>query len=390
MYLTDVGILLALLPGLLFGYAYLVYPLLLKVWGAFRPDPPRQADPAEWPLISIVVPAYNEEHAIRRTIEALLGLDYPVDRRQILIVSDASTDGTDDVVREYAHRGVELLRLPERSGKTAAENAALPHLRGSIVVNTDATIRILPTALKPLIRVFQDPTIGVASGRDVSVGALTIEANQGESGYVGYEMWVRSLETRVGSIVGASGCFYAIRLDLHETLVPAALSRDFASALTAREHGYRAVSVDEAVCLVPRTVSLQREYRRKVRTMARGLETLWFKRHLLNPFRHGRFAWMLWSHKLIRWLVFLVAPVALLALGALAICYPVARVALGVALAGVALGVVALRSPEGRRLPRLVALCGFVLATHLAGFLAWTRALRGELNPIWEPTRRPV
>ena len=337
-----------------------------------------------------MVPAYNEEHAIRRTIEALLGLDYPVDRRQILIVSDASSDGTDNVVREYAHRGVELLRLPERSGKTAAENAALAHLRGSIVVNTDATIRILPTALKPLIRVFQDPTIGVASGRDVSVGALTIEANQGESGYVGYEMWVRSLETRVGSIVGASGCFYAIRLELHETLVPAALSRDFASALTAREHGYRAVSVDEAVCLVPRTVSLQREYRRKVRTMARGLETLWFKRHLLNPFQHGRFAWMLWSHKLIRWLVFLVAPVALLALGALAIYYPVARVALGVALAGVGLGIVALRAPEGRRLPRLVALCGFVLATHLAGFLAWTRALRGELNPIWEPTRRPV
>ena len=390
MYLKAVGILLALLPGLLFGYADLVYPALLKVWGALRPDPPRLADPAEWPLISIVVPAYNEEHAIRRTIEALLGLDYPVDRRQILIVSDASTDGTDDVVREYAHRGVELLRLPERSGKTAAENAALPHLRGGIVVNTDATIRILPTALKPLIRVFQDPAIGVASGRDVSVGALTLEANQGESGYVGYEMWVRSLETRVGSIVGASGCFYAIRLELHETLVPAALSRDFASALTAREHGYRAVSVDEAVCLVPRTSSLQREYHRKVRTMARGLETLWFKRHLLNPFRHGRFAWMLWSHKLIRWLVFLVAPVALLALGALAIYYPVARVALGLALTGVGLGIVALQSPEGRRLPRPVALCGFVLATHLAGFLAWTRALRGELNPIWEPTRRPV
>ncbi len=390
MHLRDVGILLALLPALLFGYAYLVYPALLKLWGALRPEPPRSSDPEQWPLVSIVVPAYNEEHAIRRTIEALLGLDYPVDRRQILIVSDASTDGTDDVVREFAHRGIELLRLPVRSGKTAAENAALPHLRGGIIVNTDATIRILPTALKPLIRVFQDPTIGVASGRDVSVGALTIEANEGESGYVGYEMWVRSLETRVGSIVGASGCFYAIRLELHETLVPAALSRDFASALTAREHGYRAVSVDEAICLVPRTVSLQREYHRKVRTMARGLETLWFKRHLLNPVRHGRFAWMLWSHKLIRWMVFLVAPAALLALGGLAISYPVARVALGVALVGVGMGVFALQSPEGRRLPRVVALCGFVLATHLAGFLAWTRALRGELNPIWEPTRRPV
>ncbi len=390
MLLTQAGIFLAVLPGLLFGYAYLVYPALLKLWGALRPPPPRYPDPPEWPEISIVVPAYNEAHAIRRTLDSLLALDYPADRRQILVVSDASSDGTDEVVREYADRGVELLRLAQRSGKTAAENAALPRLRGRIVVNTDATIRILPTSLKPLIRVFQDPGIGVASGRDVSVGDLSIEANQGESGYVGYEMWVRSLETRIGSIVGASGCFYAIRLQLHETLVPAALSRDFASALTACEQGFRAVSVDEAVCLVPRTASLQREFRRKVRTMARGLETLWFKRHLLNPFRYGRFAWMLWSHKLVRWLVFLVAPVAAVAVAFLAVDYLAARVMLGLILAGTVLGIVALRAPEGRRLPRPVALCGFVLATHLAGFLAWTKALRGELNPIWEPTRRPV
>ncbi len=390
MLLMRTEVLLALLPGLLFGYAYFAYPALLKLWGALRPPLPVFPDPPEWPEISIVVPAYNEAHAIRRTLDSLLAIDYPADRRQILVVSDASTDGTDDVVREYADRGVELLRLAQRSGKTAAENAALAQLRGRIVVNTDATIRILPSSLKPLIRVFQDPSIGVASGRDVSVGDLSIEANQGESGYVGYEMWVRSLETRIGSIVGASGCFYAIRLELHETLVPAALSRDFASALTACEQGYRAVSVDEAVCLVPRTASLQREFRRKVRTMARGLETLWFKRHLLNPVRYGRFAWMLWSHKLVRWLVFLAAPVAAVAVALLAADYLAARVMLGLIVAGTLLGAVAMRAPEGRRLPRLVSLCGFVLATHLAGFLAWSKALRGELNPIWEPTRRPV
>ena len=390
MIFTQIEILLVLLPGLLFGYAYLVYPGLLRLWGALRPAPAALPDPPVWPSITIVVPAYNEERSIRRTIDSLLALEYPAERRQILIVSDASTDGTDRIVREYADRGVELLRLPERAGKTAAENAALAVIRGEIVVNTDATIRILPGSLLPLIRVFQDPTIGVASGRDVSVGNLSAEANSGESGYVGYEMWVRSLETRVGSIVGASGCFYAIRKQLHERLVPAALSRDFASALTAREQGFRAVSVDQAVCLVPRTTSLDREFRRKIRTMARGLETLYYKRHLLNPFRHGRFAWMLWSHKLIRWLVFLVAPVAPVGLVLLAVDYPLARGLLGLVLLGIGMGVVAMRAPEGRKLPRLVALCGFVLATHVAGFLAWTRALRGELNPIWEPTRRPM
>jgi cellulose synthase/poly-beta-1,6-N-acetylglucosamine synthase-like glycosyltransferase len=381
---------LILLPLLLLLYAYALYPLLLLLLGkVIRTSTPEQ-DPAEWPRISIVVPSYNEERAIRRTIESLLALDYPADRRQILIVSDASTDHTDEIVEEYADRGVELLRIPVRSGKTAAENAAMTRIDGEIVVNTDATIRILPESIKPLIRVFQDPGIGVASGRDVSVGDLSAESNQGESGYVGYEMWVRRLETRVGSIVGASGCFYAIRRHLHESLVPAALSRDFASALTARDAGLRAVSVDDALCLVPRTTSLQREFHRKIRTMARGLETLWYKRHLLNPFRHGLFAWMLWSHKLVRWLVFLAAPLAIIGLIFLSLTLPRARPLLALTLLGIACGIVAMRAPEGRRLPKVVALCGFALASHLAGFIAWTRALRGELNPIWEPTRRPL
>ena len=388
--MNTLGLVLVLLPIGLMGYAYIGYPLLLRLVGNRRPPVAALEDPDPWPLISIVVPAYNEERAIRRTIESLLALDYPADRRQILVVSDASTDGTDDVVRAYAEKGVELLRLPERGGKTAAENAALAHLTGRIVVNTDATIRILPPSLKPLIRVFQDPTVGVASGRDVSVGNITAEANEGESGYVGYEMNVRSLETRVGSIVGASGCFYAIRLEIHERLVPAALSRDFASALTAREQGLRAVSVDEAICLVPRTPSLRREYRRKIRTMARGLETLWFKRYLLNPFRYGSFAWMLWSHKLVRWLVFLTAPLVPVGLVVLSFTSLMALVLLIPVAVGIALGTIALLVPEGTRLPRLVSTCGFLLASHVAGFVAWTKALRGELNPIWEPTRRPT
>ena len=384
----DVALALVLLPLLLMAWAYQGYPLVLRVLGRFLPPVHTWGDPPEWPLISIVVPAYNEERTIGRTIESLLALDYPADRRQILVISDASSDGTDQVVKGYADRGVELFRMAQRSGKTAAENAVLPLLRGEIVVNTDATIRILPDALRPLIRVFQDSTVGVASGRDVSVTDIAMEANAGESGYVGYEMWVRSLETRVGSIVGASGCFYAIRRALHGVSVPPGLSRDFASALNAREHNFRAVSVEAAVCLVPRTASLEREYHRKARTMARGLQTLWWKRRLLNPIRYGSFAWMLWSHKLIRWLVFLTAPLALVGLLMLSPASVVARWAVALAVVGILLGVIAMRAPAGRQLPRLITLCGFVLVTHLAGFVAWTKALRGESNSIWEPTRR--
>jgi cellulose synthase/poly-beta-1,6-N-acetylglucosamine synthase-like glycosyltransferase len=390
MLVTVIGLLLLLLPGLLFGYAYFLYPALLKLVGGGRSPALVTSDPAEWPAISVVLPAYNEEESIGPTLESLLALDYPADRRQILVLSDASTDRTDEIVQGFADRGVELFRAPVRSGKTAAENAALPLLRGEIIVNIDATTCILPGSLKPLIRVFQDPTIGVASGRDLSVGDVAAEANGAESGYVVYEMWVRALETRIGSIVGSSGCFYAIRRSLHEIVVPSEVARDFASALTAREHGLRAVSVDAAVCLVPRTASLRREFRRKTRTMASGLATLWYKRRLLNPLRYGLFAWMLWSHKLIRWLVFLAAPPALTELALLSFDLVAAQLVLAMVVIVIVLGTVALRLPEGTKLPQPVALCGFALAAHVAGLVAWSKVIRGELSAVWEPTRRPL
>jgi len=386
--MTALGWVLVGLPVAFAAYSYLGYPVLLRVVSLFKPAKPPARDPEPWPSISISVPAYNEEASIRETIESLLALDYPRDRCQIVIISDASTDRTDEIVSEYADRGVDLLRLGNRSGKTAAENAAASRLRGDIVVNTDATIRILPKSLKPLIRTFQDPTVGVASGRDRSVGDLSVVATSEESRYVGYEMWLRSLETACGSIVGASGCFYAIRRELHQNLFPEALSRDFASALVAREHGLRAVSVDEAVCLVPRSVSLPREFHRKVRTMARGLETLWYKRQLLNPFRYGSFAWMLASHKLCRWLVFLFAPLVFIGLGLLSFRSSIAAALLLGGILVLVAGVIALRWPEGRSMPRLIGVCGFIVAAHTAGLLAWVKALRGERNPIWEPTRR--
>jgi hypothetical protein len=131
-------------------------------------------------------------------------------------------------------------------------------------------------------------------------------------------MGIRALETRLGGISGASGCFYAIRRDLVDTTFPEELSRDFASPLRARQLGYRTVSVDEALCTVPRARSLQAEYKRKIRTMLRGLNTLWFLRSLLNPLRYGRFAWMLASHKFARWLGFLALPLAPIGLATLA------------------------------------------------------------------------
>jgi len=369
-------------------YAYVGYPVALKAWSLFRRARRPTQLPSDWPHISIALPVYNEVEVVADTLEGLLALDYPADRRQILVVSDASTDGTDEVVSRFASRGVELLRLPERQGKTAAENAARRHLTGEIIINTDASVRVHPQAVKHLVVAFGDRSVGVASGRDVSVANLDRLANAGEGAYVGYEMWVRDLETRVDGIVGASGCLYAIRAGLHMGHVPDGLSRDFAAALTARAHGQRAVSVPAAVCYVPRAASLRQEYRRKVRTMTRGLFTLAHKRALLNPRRYGAFAWMLFSHKVCRWLVPWALLVLLVALAALAFGSGWARAALLASGVLAALAVVGWLWPEGKRMPRVLALPVYVAAGNAAVLHAWLRVLTGRLAPVWEPTRR--
>jgi hypothetical protein len=170
--------------------------------------------------------------------------------------------------------------------------------------------------------------------------------------------------------------------------LPEALSRDFAAALVARECGLGAVSVPQAFCFVLRSASLRQEYRRKVRTITRGLTTLAYKRALLNPARYGVFAWMLFSHKVCRWLTPWALLLLLGSLAALALAAPWARAALGAVVAVGGLAGLGWLWPEAKPMPRWIALLAFLVAGNLAVLHAWLRALRGELAPVWEPTRR--
>ncbi len=378
---------LAAAPLIIALYAYVGYPLILWTVATVRPRRTPTPNTSDWPSVTITVPVYNGLPSISGTLERLLELDYPRDRLQILVISDASIDGTDDVVRTFADRGVELLRLLERYGKTTAENSALAAARGEIIVNVDSTILVPAYSLKKLIRVFDDPSIGVASGRDVSVGNTENKGTIAESSYVGYEMWVRDLETQVGSIVGASGCFYASRRSVHGNPLPAGLSWDFATALVARSQGYRSVSVPGAICMVPRSLQIRTELRRKVRTMARGLSTLFYHRALMNPLRYGSFSLMLISHKLLRWLPYLLAPIAYAALSIMAVDSVSARVLLLIISAVLLTGIVGIQYRNATP-ARPVALAGFLVAVFSAGFLAWWEALRRTEMTTWDPTPR--
>ncbi|KPK79397.1 MAG: hypothetical protein AMS25_12835 [Gemmatimonas sp. SM23_52] len=382
LFLLSVGLVL---------YTYVGYPLVLATIATLRPRQDSAGPPSKWPFVSISLPAYNEEGTIGEALERLLALDYPADRRQILVVSDASTDRTDEVVARYVDRGVELLRMPKRVGKTGAENAAAGHLVGDIVVNTDASVRIDTQAIKSLVARFEDPSVGLASGHLVSIDGAAVGSNAGDKGYYGYEMWVRGLESRVCSVVQASGALYAIRLGIHRTPCPAELTRDTASLVTAWEQGYRTVSVEDAVCHVPRARSLRQEYRRKARTFTRGLGTLFYKRHILNPFRHGLFAWMVFSHKLCRWLVPWGMIAGLLAIAGLSATEAWARWTIGVASLLSVLALAGWLWPDNRRAPsKPLSVMAYLAATNVAVLHAWLNVLRGNTKGIWEPTRRKI
>ena len=401
IFLTACAVSLAL-AALVTLYAYFGYPILL--WGhraCRRPQPPlRREAPTPWPRISITLPAYNAEATLRPVLEGLTSVDYPRELRQILVVSDGSTDGTDDLVREFAPRGVELLRIEGRLGKTEIENRAMDALTGDIIVNTDASVTVAPAAIKHLVAALADPGVGVASGRDISVASVGEVGHGGEAAYVGYEMWIRELETDVSAIVGSSGCLYAVRAPLHRRKLPGHLSRDFSSALWARMNGVRAVSVNDAICYVPRAASMRIEYRRKIRTMSRGIQTLFFHKELLNPMKHGLFAWLLWSHKLIRWLVpwaLAVGAGSVLAAGIAALVLPVPAwlalitLTLVVALvAGLALAAAGWWWPRQGAVPRLLSMAAFFVSGTVAGIVAWVRALGDQRAPVWEPTPRAV
>jgi hypothetical protein len=146
------------------------------------------------------------------------------------------------------------------------------------------------------------------------------------------------------------------------------------------------VSVREAICFVPRISSLRREYRRKVRTITRGIETLYFKRALLNPLRHGAFSWILVSHKVCRWMIPYMALLALVALCATRSVYGWWAVA--AVLAGVLCAALAWWWPDGRRVPKVIAVPAYLVIGNLAALHASLRVLGREFEPIWEPTRR--
>jgi cellulose synthase/poly-beta-1,6-N-acetylglucosamine synthase-like glycosyltransferase len=361
-------------------YPYAIYPLLLALWGRLRPRPVARA--AIEPTVSVLIPAYNEADAIAATLAAMTAQDYPKDKLQILVVSDCSDDGTDDIVRSFAGRGVELLRQAERGGKALGLNAAVRHARGEIVVFCDANARFAPDAVRSLAQNFADPAVGYVTG------TLTVASEGGVVGgngsaYLRFEEWLRAAETRVGSVIGVNGGCDAIRRELYSD-IPRELITDFVLPLRVIAAGRRVVFDPHAASLEDGNEELQSEFSMRVRVALRALQGLVHMRRLLNPLRHPAASFCIVSHKVVRYMAFVFLATALLSNLVLAIGSPFYRGLLIAHLACYALAACGLAG-FGRRLGIFAVAPAYLLMSYWAFAIATWRFLRGQTMATWKP-----
>lgn len=361
-------------------YPYFGYPLLLLLLGRVAGRLDRAAASAPVPSVSMIIPAHNEAARIERKVVNTAALEYPAERLQILFVSDGSTDRTVELIRARRSPGMEIVELPSRGGKAAALNAGLERARHEILVFSDASIALEPDALRQIVRRFQEPDIGCISGED------RIADSGGEGLYGRYELSLRRLESRVHSIVGASGSFYAQRRAICRPFTEG-MAPDFLSVLRTVEQGFRAVTEPAAAGAMTSVSDPAHEFERKVRTLIRGITTLAAHARVLNPLRFGLFAFSMWSHKVMRWLApfFLVA--ALLSpLPLLGSPFYAAAFAAQVAFYLAALAALWQWGGIQRSLPGKVAL--YFSSVNAAILAAWYLYGRGVRQELWTPSRR--
>jgi cellulose synthase/poly-beta-1,6-N-acetylglucosamine synthase-like glycosyltransferase len=239
-------------------WTHLLYPLVAAALTR-RPRPPVGAAPAQ-PTVTVIVAAYNEEAVIERRLENLLALDYPAEKLELVVTSDASTDRTDELVERFAGRGVKLVRNP-RGGKVAAQNRAVRGTGGEIVAFSDANASWAPDALRKLVAAFADPEVGYACGRLVLQDAA---GNNKEGLYWRYELWLRESESRLHSVTGGNGSIYAVRRTDYVEVDPR-FGHDLAFPYLMVQRGRRAVYEPAAQAFEKPTPSNETEYRRKVR-----------------------------------------------------------------------------------------------------------------------------
>lgn len=358
-------------------HAYIGYPLSLYLLGFYVKKQIKKAP--IFPPVSLIITAYNEEKRIESKLQNALCLEYPRDKLQIIVASDASTDRTNEITGHYAGQGIELLSINERRGKENAQREAVLHATGEILAFTDVATLLEPESLKKIVSNFADPSVGCVSSEDRMLSGT------GESIYVKYEMLLRRLESAANSLVGLSGSFFAARKEVCRDFSPV-MQSDFRTVLNSVGMGLRAISDPEVVGIYDDIKSEGREFDRKVRTVVRGLTVFFNHLEFLNVFRYGLFSYQYFCHKLLRWLVPFLLILAVFANLALALSSVVMSIILVFHFSFYIAGVFAWkRNVQGGPLTKIPK---YFLIANSSILVAWMKYLSGQRIVMWKPSER--
>jgi cellulose synthase/poly-beta-1,6-N-acetylglucosamine synthase-like glycosyltransferase len=368
---------------LLLTYVYVLYPALVTAFAARYGRPVRRGDAL--PTVTIIVTVYNEEKCIRAKLDNLAELNYPQGLVDVIVASDASSDSTEAIASSYDRLPVRVLRVEGRQGKTACQNAAASSASSEVLVFTDATTRLDPDAVRRLVENFADAAVGCIAGRLAYVTETESLTGSGGRDYWDYEVRLRAGESLLGSLVGVSGCLYAVRRSAYRHIHPHLIS-DFVIAMRMREQGLRTILAPDAICFEATLDRGHQELAMRTRVAARSINALVAEWRFLNPVRYGTFAWQLWSHKVLRYatpLLWLTAIGANIALAGRT-PYLVLLLAQFALIAAGAMGY--LLQQRGHKLGPLTRPYYFLL-TNVASLIATLRYLRGERMVTWTPIR---
>jgi cellulose synthase/poly-beta-1,6-N-acetylglucosamine synthase-like glycosyltransferase len=285
-------------------YTYIGYPA--SMWIAARLVRVRNSDGlTEYqPAVSIMIAAYNEEQSIYSTVMNKLDLDYPKDKLEIVVISDCSSDRTDEICQEICliDKRVRFLCQAKRGGKTAALNHAVQTAKGEIIVFSDANSIYRKDALLHLVNRFKEERVGYATGHMVYLKVKGNSVEEGCSSYIRYENFIRTAESRAGSVVGVNGGIDAVRKELYEKISEDLIS-DFVIPLLVVEKGYRVVYEPKAVLEEYALTDTSKEFKMRVRVIVRAFHALRYMKSLFNVFKYPVFSYQLICHKLLRYMI---------------------------------------------------------------------------------------
>ena len=294
------------------GYGLLLW-LILKVKRLLNrgdAEPALPADDDELPEMTLMICAYNEEDIIREKMENIRQLDYPQRKLCVMWVTDGSNDRSNELLAEYAE--VTLVYSPERRGKAAAMQHGLRENRAPFVVFTDANTMLNSMAMKEIARQFMKPGVSCVSGeKRVAARYEGQVAAEGEGLYWKYESTLKRWDSELYSAMGAAGELFAVRMADYREAPSNALLDDFMMSMLIVADGHRIAYTSEAYAMEFGSADMYEESKRKRRIAAGGLQSVWWLRRLMNPFRYPRVAFQFVSHRVLRWTV---TPFALLAL----------------------------------------------------------------------------